>query len=317
MLMMLVLGTMHFSCRPASYEIIKPKKGRSGEKQGNPNNVVPDEGTPTPGQPAIDSAPPTARIEVIWQDQSVTQVRVNRPVEIRPTVDTVDPDDIGVSSCANPGIVKADYDVAGEAKPTAERKLGCETLGVPYTFTKPGDYKIDMVVTSNENETAFASMTLRVVDENAPLGKDGGFTIQAIPMLVKVGQDVDFSGFCRTEVAHTIDWTYGDASEGIGAATRHAYAAEGQYRVDATCTESVQGGRSWDASLTVVVIDREILIPGQPTQPLPPDGGTDDGGTDDGGTDDGGTDDGGEPGQNPGQDRPGQGIPGQNEPGQT
>lgn len=307
-MLMLVLGTVHFSCRPASYEIIKPKKGKSGDKAGNPTNVVPDDGNPSPGTPAIDSAPPTARIEVIWQDQSVTKVRVNRPVEIRPTVDTVDPDDIGVSSCANPGIVKAEYDVGGLAKPTATRKLGCETLGVPYTFTTPGDYKIDMIVTSNENETAFASMTLRVVDETAPLTEDGGFTIQAVPLLVKVGQEVDFSGFCRTKQAHAIDWAYGDSAEGLGAATRHAYAVEGQYRVDATCTESIANGRSWDASLTVVVIDRVIVIPGQPTGPLPPDGGGDDGGQDDGG----------DPGQNdPGQGQPGQGQPGQQRPGQS
>lgn len=306
---MLLIGTAHFSCRPASYEIIKPKKSKSVDRQGDPTNLGPTD--PGPPAPLAANVPPTARVEIIWDGQSVTKVRVNHPVTIRPTADTVDPDDIGKTQCANPGIVTADYTVESN-KPSASRPLGCESLGVPYTFTKTGEYTVDMLVTSNENETAFASMTVLVLSETAPLNNDGGFTIQAIPMLAKAGEEVGFYGFCQTKKAHTVSWTYGDNAAGVGAETKHAYASEGQYRVDATCTETDNNGRSWKAALTIVIIGDSVVIPGQPTGPTPPVGGDDSIGSDDSGSDDGsGGGDDGDPGQNPGQKKPNQSDPSQ------
>lgn len=267
------------SCRPAEYEIIRGKGGnRGGEPVApflDPNAPLPP-GSSNPSPLIPDNMPPTARVEVIWNDAPVNRVRVNENVEIRPSLDTVDPDDVGVVSCVNPGIIKAEYDVGvGGDKRLSERHQGCEPLGIPYRFTSPGNYEIALLVTSNENETAMAMMTLHVYDGNTPPPNQGGFTIQAHPMLVGVGQAVNFWGACNLGQTQVITWQFGDGGTATGAVVSHGYQAIGQYRVEAICTDET--GRSQNAQLTIVVINQaNIKIPGfvdpiipQPG-PLPP-----------------------------------------------
>ncbi len=271
------------SCRPASYEILKPKKGHDVRPNGNPeqvnppagNTVPPATGTP-PGTPTStpttsgDNAAPTARVEVIWKNESVVKVRVNEPTIIRPTADTVDPDDVGKSPCANPGIVKAAYDVGHEAAPSAERASGCEPLSVPYTFTKTGDYEITMVVTSNENETATAKMTVTVIAADAPLyDGDGGFTITADPMIGGKDQVFTFTGYCALKKEHVITWEFGDGKGGEGVVVTHAYAELGPHDVKGHCTDLSR--KTIDAQIVVVTWDHPVTPPVNPTKPvLPP-----------------------------------------------
>ena len=129
---------------------------------------------------------------------------VGEQVSIRPSYDTLDPDDIGKSDCANPGIVKADYGIEDGTSPSAERGESCDTLAVPYTFAQVGEFEISMTVTSNEDEKAVASMILTVVDANAPETDDGGFTITADPMVAGIGQIVTFIGDCKT--TKKVEW---------------------------------------------------------------------------------------------------------------
>lgn len=295
-------GAMQFSCRPASYEVIKPKKKHNTSEKGDPNGVNPPEGEtegPDAPAPVEGNVPPTAHVEVILNNKSVVKVRVNQPVQIRPSYDTLDPDDIGKSNCANPGIVRADYGIQDGDSPTKERGDTCDSLAVPYTFTEVGDFEISMIVTSNENEKAVASMILTVIDANAPETDDGGFTITADPMIAGKGQIVTFVGDCKTTKAYVITWDFGDGSTGAGVTVTHAYKEVGQKRVEATCTE--EGGKKRKAVVTIVVIDKPIDIPGHPTKPTKPTDPTDPTKPTDP-TDPNKPD---EPGQNPGQ-KPGQ-----------
>ncbi len=298
-------GALTFSCRPASYELIKPKKKHNTSEKGDPNSVTPPEGEtkgPDAPPPIEGNVPPTARVEVILNNKSVTKVKVGQPVSIRPSYDTLDPDDIGKSDCANPGIVRADYGIEEGGSPNADRGDTCGTLAVPYTFDQVGEFEVSMTVTSNENEKAVASMILTVVDANAPESDDGGFTITADPMLAGIGQLVTFIGDCKTTKAFVITWDFGDGATGSGITVTHGYAEVGQKRVEATCTE--EGGKARKAVVTIVVIDKPVTIPGRPTTPSNPTDPTDPGTpppTD--------PTDPGNPGQNPGQ-KPGQ-TPGQ------
>lgn len=274
-----VLSMTFASCRPASYQIIKPKKERR------------DQGDPLGPTPEAEKAAPTAAIEVIKGGQSVTKVRVNEPTTIRPTADTLDPDDVGKSSCANPGIVRAQYQVASEATPEVNRGTNCDDLGVPYTFKTAGDYLLTMIVTTEEGETAQSSMTLHVIAANAPADEDGGFMIKANPLIVGIGQEVSLNGICTTNKPNQIVWNYGDGTNGEGANSKHAYGKTGSYRIDATCKETVANGRSWTASVTVVVMEKPVTPPASSTPPgyATPNPGK-----------------GGDVGQNTGTERPGQ-----------
>lgn len=280
------------SCRPAAYEVIRGANGKPNNS-GNPNTISPDTGRPTPPLPVGANVLPTARVETIWNGVSVVKVRVNQPVSIRPTWDTLDPDDIGRSACTNPGIVKASYDIGLNVKKAAVRTVGCETLAVPYIFTQTGEYEIKLLVTSNEDEQAWASMILTVVDATAPLtSAPGGFTISANPMVAGIGQTVTFVGICQTPKASTIKWDFADGGSATGATVGHPYKNKGQYLVAATCTDI--DGDEMRATVTIVIIDRPIIIPGNPGIPGNPTGPNDPG----------------TPGQNPGQgptQGPGQG----------
>lgn len=301
-LMLLTASLAQYSCRPAAYEIIKQKKSKDVSDQGGPNSIAPEQKDPTDiAPPPIEgNVPPTARLEVIWNGESVTKVRVNSPVSVKPTWDTLDPDDIGRSQCTNPGIIRAAYNLDYGAAPTAQRTSGCETLAVPHVFTRTGEYEISMIVTSNEDETAFASMTITVVDETTPLNEvDGGLKISADPMVAGKGQIVTFTAQCGLKKQHTVLWDFGDGKTANGAVVKHAYDREGQFRTEATCTDI--DGKTVKAVITIVVIDKIVDIPGRPPvnpvdpgQPVTPV-------------------DPGQPGQQPGQ-KPGQ-QPGQ-KPGQ-
>ena len=153
----LSLILLALACKSARYEFVKEddRVVASPEENQNPKDFGPggDEGesgnpTPTPppntddGRPNL---PPSADVEVIDEGQPTTKIKVGRNVVIRPTLDTADADDVGVSSCVNPGIVKVVYDFEGGPK-TAERTNGCESLNIEHRFDQPGDYRIKMTV---------------------------------------------------------------------------------------------------------------------------------------------------------------------------
>jgi len=259
-----ILFSIGGGCRQAIYEIVKPATDQEGDPQ--PPSTFKDPGNSN--RPSSGTSGPTARIEVIWEGQSVTQVKVNSPTLIRPTADTVDPDDLGKTDCPNPGITAAQYQIAGEASPVVDRGDRCEALSVPYTFKTVGDYFIEMTVTSNEGEKAVASMTLRVVNDE--VSDFGGFTITANPLLAKVKQSIDFTGLCTTKNPKVIAWKFADGNEGEGDGTRHAYERTGSYKVEAQCSETVGNKRIWKAAVTVVVLDDVVAVPPSVTPPVPP-----------------------------------------------
>jgi len=264
---LLLMGSMvaQSSCRPASYEIIKPGKGKQVSEDGGPNSFSPEQKDPSdtaPG-PVLENVPPTAKMEVIWNERSVVIVNVNSPVTIKPSYDTVDPDDVGISQCINPGIVKAEYQLDFQISLKAERINGCETLSVPHVFTRTGKYEISMIVTSNENETATASMTITVVDEHSSMTvEDGGFTISADPMVAGKDQSVNFTGSCGLRKTHAINWNFGDGASASGSVVKHSFSTEGQYIVEGTCIDI--DGKSIKSEITIVVLGQFINVPGRP-----------------------------------------------------
>ena len=256
----LMFGAM--SCGPAGYEVLRPAK--DGEKAGNPNPIIQDSSDKDKNVVAS-NLPPSAGIEVIYAGKSVTKIKVGTAVVVRPTKDTMDADDFGRSSCANPGIVQADYDLSNNAKPSAKRSQGCEELGVPYTFTKVGVLKLNLVVLTNENEQATAAMTLIVYDGAEP--SDGGFRVNAHPMIGTTADDITFDGICDTKKGvKKITWNFGNSKTAEGARTTHRYTAEGQYVVNAKC-ETVDG-KIWDGQVTIVIIPGTAGRP--PVGPVPP-----------------------------------------------
>lgn len=257
LLTLTALMVVDAGCQPASYEVLKPAKSEAVTPP-DVKVVPPDE-----------NAMPTARVEVMWNNESVVKIRVNEPTLIRPTTDTVDPDDIGKSSCVNPGIIRAAYTVGQESSPSAAR-TNCEPLSVPYTFTRTGTYEITMTVTSNENETSTAKMTLVVVDATTPINQgDGGFTIAADPMIGSKDQNFTFSSFCALKNTPTVSWEFGDGQVAQGPSATHIYGTIGAHTVTATCTDST--GKRLTAQIVVVTMNKPVIIPVYPPKPvLPP-----------------------------------------------
>jgi len=235
---------LSLSCSPASYEIIRPKLRT---KTDQPKPVAPP-ALPPSGQL------PTARVETIVNNESVTNVHINVPTTIRPTADTLSPSFIGKSSCVNQGINRAGYDIGGLAQPVVTRSAGCEALETPYTFTNPGDYLITMIVTDELGQTATASMTLTVIDDTASAC---GFNITVTPVLAQKNQPFTIDGFCDMSPSHSISWDFGDGVTAKGNQATHPYDKAGAFAINAICSAD-DGSVTKKASTTVAVTENAI-----------------------------------------------------------
>jgi hypothetical protein len=236
------------ACKQAGYQVLKP--GALNQNEFDSSKTI----------------PPTARVETLDRGVSVTWTYVGNRVEVRPSADTLDPDYIGKDQCQNPGIIAAEYDLGNNAKPKVSRTDCTSLASSGHVFSKAGTYVIKLAVKSKDNEIATASMTLKVVDRNAPASEiEGGFTIHARPILAQINQPIEFSGICELKGKLTIKWNYGDSATGAGAVTQHAYDREGQHLVTASCAND--SGKTLEASLTVVVMG--TTPPTIPTVPVP------------------------------------------------
>ncbi len=171
------------NCQSARYEII-------GEERVSPT-CNPDVDPKCDGGQKNNGLP-SARVVVLKDKVEVGFVHINEPVIIRPTADSLDPEDLlEKAACEqNPGLVKAYYEIGEKVETQEIKRSHCEDLGINYVFKKAGEYKIYLRVTSNENENADASMILKVLDPGENNTKeDRGFYIT----LVAFGQ----STICR------------------------------------------------------------------------------------------------------------------------
>lgn len=266
------LAIIFLSCRPAAYEIIKPKKGTPVEEASGPNKIAPDLNQKPADQLPTNTGnlPPTARLEAVVSGRSVVKVRVNQQVNFRPSWDTLDPDYLGRTSCVNAGIAKASYDLGDEAHPVVERGSECLSLTTDFGFQRPGDYLIKLTVTSLDQQTAYASMILTVLAPEAPITDAGGFTIKADTLLPTKGQVVTFTGRCDLPGPYTISWDFGEGTRAEGPKVVHAYQALGQFQVSAVCVG--ENGARKTASLTLVVVGTPMPLP--PPAVIPPEEGT-------------------------------------------
>ena len=244
----LAVGLSVSACKQAGYQVLKP--GLITTNSFDSSKAM----------------APTAQVEVMDRGISVTWVYAGTRVDVRPSADTLDPNYLGKSTCENPGIITADYEL-GTAKKLSVKRTSCSSLATTgHVFSTSGDYLIKMTVKSEDNEIAIATMTLRVVDKSiTPSQIEGGFTIHAKPLLTSVNQAVTFTGICELKGKLTVNWDYGDSDSGVGAVTQHSYTAPGQYVVNATCTNDT--GRKMSASVSVVVTDS--LTPTIPSLAIP------------------------------------------------
>lgn len=249
--MMLALGLSISACKQAGYQVLKP------------GLLVPN------SFDASKTMAPTARVEVIDRGVSVTWVYAGTRVDIRPTLDTLDPNYIGKSNCENPGVIGADYELGKSTQKPSIKRTACSSLATTgHVFNTTGDYLIKMTVKSEDNEFAVATMTLRVVDKSIkPSQVEGGFTIHAKPLLARINQPITFTGICESKGKLTIDWNYGNGGSGVGAVTQHAYSSTGQYVVNAVCSSDL--GRKMSASVSVVVIDSTSPVLPEVALPVP------------------------------------------------
>ncbi len=314
--LLLLMAVAQASCA-AQYMTIRRASGATATDPGGPNS------NDSQSAPSM----PTAGLEVLLNDQSVTAVPAGAKFKVRPTLDTADANDIGKVECDNPGIIEASFQLQGQEPQAVNRsaKTDCTDLVIESTYDKPGKYQLTLIVTSDEGKQAQASMTLSVFDDSGDgLQHFPGFRIFAEPMIAKVDDDISFSALCDDNQGEVIRWNFGDGATAEGLTVKHAYTQAGSMVVQATCITN--DGVELGASVTVVIQPK----PGSNPQPGtdgdgntdPGDGGSGDGDTDppggtnppDGTTPPGGTspddgstipddDDGGQPGpgQNPGQ----------------
>lgn len=212
------------------------------------------------------SSAPTANIEIYDKGVPVTWTVVGNKVDIKPSLDTLDPDYITKSKCDNPGIIEAAYDLGNGAKPVVTR-TECESLAATQqVFTQAGDYLVQMQVKSLDGETSRASMTLRVLEPSTAYDQiEGGFTIHANPILATINQQISFTSLCELKGNLIISWDFADNAKVDGSAVQHAYANPGAYYVNAICKSDT--GQILKASLTVVIL--KDPAPGIPKTALP------------------------------------------------
>ncbi len=249
---LLLLG----ACQPARYEIV-------GQEAVSPTPppCVGDECN------AIPNGLPSARIVVYKGTSIVTSGNVNEPIQIKPSIDTLDPDDlVNPKACyQNPGIVEIRYLVSTDEVKTVKRTDKCEDLGLPYTFTKPGEYTIHMTAVSNENETAEAQMIFKVLDPKLDNSKeDLGFYIIVIPLVLQTGETINAQAFCKTVGTNEIAWDFGDDSTADGTVITHKYDKPGQYRISATC---ITKNKKYVSFATVSVVGFKLPVDPRITPP--------------------------------------------------
>lgn len=288
-----------FGCQAAKYEIV-------GKQRVSPtcDPAVED----CDGNIKINGLP-SARVQVFHKGEEVSHAPINESVIIRPSEDTMDPDDLLNPDCGqNPGIVKVEYKIGDIESTEINRSPGnCEDLGFEYNFKKPGEYPIYMKVTSNENETADAQMILKVIDPSKDnSNEDLGFYIVVKPLIIEEGEGITAQAFCKTVKANTIEWDFGNGEKGKGTYVTFRYTKAGQYKVTAYCKSGDKIYISW---VTVSVVNFDLPDDDRLKPIKPPGTGCGDGKGDGPGQNQqepGQTNQ--EPGQDPGQNKGGGGT---------
>jgi hypothetical protein len=231
----------------AKYRTIHKAQAGEGAEPNNSDDA-------TPAKP--DAAPehPSAGLEIIFDGKSVTKVEAGTPFIMQPTKDTLDPDN-RADDCTNPGIVSALYKASNGDILSAEREIkpACDKgLEVTHTIANPGTYVITLQVKTDENESAEATATLIVFAKGSSSTVEGGLVVKADPLVVSIGETVDFSAVCADGQDVTITWDFGDAATGSGKKTTHAYATVGSKIAKAKCEKP--GLDDMHGSVTVVVL---------------------------------------------------------------
>lgn len=246
--------TIISGCRAAGYEIIDPVKNR--ERPAGPTD-------------ATASLLPSARLEIVQAGKMIGVTRTNQGVVFRPSADTVDPDYVGKSPCANPGINSAEYQISIDGQRVAStRQRGCEPLDVTYAFAKIGAQNITLKVVSADGETATASQTVRVVDNDPCCAVPApAVFVTAAPLVAYPAEQVSVQAKCLATEAGTITWTFGDGATSLGGISTHAFDKVGQYLITATCT--LGNGQKAQATVTVSVIPSGRPRPAGGTPTLP------------------------------------------------
>jgi PKD repeat protein len=142
-----------------------------------------------------------------------------------------------------------------------------------HTYLASGTYKVELLVTDQDDNTDIATQTVTVV-ELPPTNDNGGeevnlfdpvAVLSAVPTAGSAPLVVSFDASDSTDPdlagPLTYAWNFGDGQTGAGALVSHTYSDPGAYTAVLTVTDI--GGRTDTAT-------RLISVSGNPTTGLPP-----------------------------------------------
>lgn len=242
-------------CRAAGYEIIDPDK--------------PVERPAGPALPQTTSFPPSARLEIVQAGKMIGVTRTGTGLTFRPSVDTVDPDYMGKSPCANPGINSAEYQISIDGRVvSSQRDSGCEPLEVSYSFANIGAQTVTLKVVSADGETASSSQVVRVVNTDPCCSvPEPAIIVTAAPIVAYPDEAISTQARCLNPEPGTIRWDFGNSKTATGSTSTTSFAKTGQYVIAATCT--LANGKSAKGTVTVTVIPAGKPRPSGGTPTLP------------------------------------------------
>jgi len=137
---------------------------------------------------------------------------------------------------------------------------GSKTTGksVNYTYNKPGDYSVQLIVTDDKGLTSRSTKTLKVYTDD-PVA---GFIYS--PDRSKKGESISFDATPSFDPNGKIEnyvWDFGDGSVGKGAKVKHSYDSAGEYFATLTVTDS-EGKTVKETRLVTVItgIPKKIIF---------------------------------------------------------
>ncbi|MEY4630420.1 MAG: hypothetical protein RIQ81_540, partial [Pseudomonadota bacterium] len=204
-------------CRAAGYEIIDPD--RKVERPAGP------------ALPETTSYPPSARLEIVQAGKIIGVTRTGTGLTFRPSVDTVDPDYMGKSPCANPGINSGEYQISIDGRVvSSQRDRGCEPLEVNYSFANIGAQVVTLKVVSADGETASSSQVVRVVNTDPCCSvTEPAIAVTAAPLVAYPDEPVNAQARCLNPEPGNIAWDFGNGKKAAGSTSSTTFSKTGQY----------------------------------------------------------------------------------------
>ena len=127
---------------------------------------------------------------------------------------------------------------------------------VSHTYQAPGPYDFIVRVTDSQNQTGWASRTVRVTGQpsSSPLTSSLSFT----PVEPDIGQQVSFAASASGGTApYAFSWTFGDGQGGSGTPVTHTFSSSGSYAVTLVVTDA---NRTTSVSSQTITVAPQLSV---------------------------------------------------------